>query len=171
VTSPVGVVLKDLTAVLRADPGTGDLVLGGFDHIPAGKDWLQERVQDKPLLLVGLDAVPSERPTQGVPENTRRRKTLMITVTSIRRLAAGADLWGTRLEDGDWLDGLLNGYADSVGDPGGSAAQRLAASGVCVVAAPVGDVDYSPGDGADLDAGYISVAGGLTIIVEFGGNG
>jgi hypothetical protein len=30
----------------------------------------------------------------------------------------------------------------------------------------VGDVDYSPGDGADLDAGFVSVAGALNISVE-----
>jgi len=158
-------ILKALRVYLETDAGTGCVVLGGFQRVPAGKDWIAERAGDKTLILLGLDPVGHEQPTQGLPGNIRWQQNLSIAITTLYRLKEGDDPWGRRFADGAWLTVLLAGFCHWIGDPSGAGARQLAESDVEVISAQVTQTEYAPSDGADLDAGFVSVTAALEVSI------
>jgi len=159
-------ILKALTAYLKADPAVGEVVLGGFERTAGGKELAERIASDKLLLIVGVEPVNWTEPTQGTREFARWQEQMTLSVLATRRLSDGADVYGTRFNDGAWLSTVLADFCNTIADPRSPDCQDLSNAGIGIVRATMVQNDYSPGEGADLDAGFVSVGAAAEIHAE-----
>ena len=163
-TPATGTILQALTAYLKADPAVGEVVLGGFERTAGGKELAERIASDKLLIIVGIEPVNWTEPTQATREFARWQEQMTLSLIATRRLADGADVYGTRFEDGDWLAGALAEFCDRLADPRSAESQALSDANIGIVKAAIVQSDYAPGEGADLDAGFVSV--GVTVEIH-----
>ena len=156
-------VLNSLVGYLQSDPAVGCVVVGGFTRTSGGKELVERLAPGGLLCVIGLDPVDWERPTQGQRENSRWQEHIRFAVSTLRRLGEGADVYGTRLNDGAWLATDMADFCDRLEDTRSLEAQELINRNIAVKRAAMPMQDYSPGEGADIDAGFVSVAASLEI--------
>ena len=159
-------ILKALTAHFLALPEVGEVVLGGFQRTPAGTELVDRLAPGKLLIIVTVDPIAWKRPTQATSAHGRWSEEPPIGIGTLRRLGEGADVYGTRFADGAWLASTVADFCDRLTDPPSAESRALAAVGIGVEEATLTQLDYAPGDGADLDAGFISVAAVVEIHAE-----
>lgn len=157
-------VLKALTAYFKADPAVGEVVLGGFERTAGGKELVDRLAPDTLLLTVGVDPIDWTEPTQATREFARWQEQMSLTVLATRRLPADPDVYGTRFTDGAWLVTALTDFCNTIADPRSVESHDLSEAGIGIVMATLVQSDYAPGEGADVDAGFVSV--GATIAVN-----
>lgn len=165
-TPATGTILKALTAHLKANSVVGEVVLGGFERTAGGKELVERIASDKLLIIVGVDPVNWTEPTQATREFARWQEQMTLSIIATRRLKDGADVYGTRFDDGDWLGNTMADFCNRLADPRTTECQDLSDAGIGIVRATMVQSDYSPGDGADLDAGFVSVGATVEIHAE-----
>lgn len=159
-------ILRALTAYFKADPTVGEVVLGGFERTAGGKELAERIASDKLLIIVGVDPVNWTEPTQATREFARWQEQMTLSILATRRLKDGADVYGTRFSDGAWLSTALADFCNTVADSRSVECQDLSDAGIGIVRATLVQNDYSPGEGADLDAGFVSVGAAIEIRAE-----
>ena len=80
------------------------------------------------------------------------------------RFVGIAQRFGTRLDDGGWLATTMADFCNRLADPRAAECLALSAQNVGIVKATMLHSDYAPGEGADLDAGFVSV--GVTVEIH-----
>jgi len=159
-------ILKALTAHLKADPAVGEVVLGGFERTSGGKELVERIAPDKLLVIVGIDPVNWTKPTQATREFARWQEQMTLSILATRRLKDGADVYGTRFNDGAWLAEVVADFCDRLADPRTVESENLSDAGIGIVRATMVQGDYAPGAGEDLDAGFVSVGATAEIYAE-----